>query len=345
MLAVLLTGTREMKLAEIDGPPSVDPGWVLIKIKSVGICGSDIHYYAEGKIGSQVIEYPYIIGHECSGTVEVKGRGVTNVSKNDLVVIDPAICCGKCDQCLAGHPHTCRNLRFLGCPGQMEGCLTEYIRMPATGCFPVTGKLDADEAALIEPLSIGIYAVELAGITSQNTSVAIFGAGPIGLSILFKLIADGITRIGMIDPLDYRLEKAGQSGAAWMVNPGKIDVSGEVHSHEELLPDLVFEASGEQEAINNALKILRPGGKLVLVGIPASAEYIFNMDLMRRKEIKVINVRRQNHSIGEAIRLVTERKINIKQIVTHYFKLAETPLAFDMVAGYRDDVIKAIIAV
>ncbi len=343
MLSVQLTGLEEMRLAEIGKPDIEGEDDVLIRVKSIGVCGSDVHYYSEGRIGSQVVEYPFLVGHECSGIVEKCGSGVTRVVPGDLVVIDPSVHCGHCDQCLAGRPHTCRNNRFLGCPGQLAGCLTEYIVMPSFTCFPVTGKLDADEAALVEPLSIGVYAVKLAAIGGIDSRVAVFGAGPIGLSILMKLQADGINGTGVIEPLGYRLEKALQTGASWGINPSVDDVPDMVTAREPRLLDVVFDASGEQDAINNALKILKPGGKLVLVGIPASAKYTFDMDLMRRKELMVINVRRQNHCVEEAIDLVASGKINVKKMVTHYFQLRKAPVAFDMVAGYRDNVVKAMI--
>jgi L-iditol 2-dehydrogenase len=242
-----------------------------------------------------------------------------------------------------GRPHTCRNNRFLGCPGQLDGCWAEYIVMPEFTCFPVTGKLNPVQAALGEPLSIGVYAVNLASLAGNSVSAAIFGAGPIGLSILMKLLADGIRRIGMIEPLEYRLEKAKSIGARYLINPKKENVFRQVSQHEELLLDVVFEASGDQDAVNHSLEILKPGGKLVLVGIPPSASYSFNMDIMRRKEINVINVRRQNHCVEEAIGLIVNGKVDVEKMVTHHFPLDETPLAFDMVEGYKNGVIKAMI--
>jgi L-iditol 2-dehydrogenase len=345
MLAVKLTGLEEMDIVEIDKPSKISPDEVLLKIKYVGVCGSDVHYYNEGKIGSQIVEYPFMVGHECSGKVVAIGENVTHLEVGDLVVIDPSVHCGHCEQCLAGRPHTCLNNRFLGCPGQLEGCLTEYLVMPGFTCFPVTDLMDAEEAALLEPFTIGVYSVNMAKMTSPGSSVAIFGAGPIGLSILMKLMADSYNNVGVIEPLDYRLEKAAEIGASWTVNPVTDNLEERVGVIVPALMDVVFDASGEQEAIDNALKILKPGGKLVLVGIPPSAEYVFNMDLMRRKEITVINVRRQNHSVEEAIKLVAEGKVNLKQMVTHYFQLRKTPVAFDMVSGYRDNVIKAMIVI
>jgi len=173
--------------------------------------------------------------------------------------------------------------------------------------------------------------------------VAIFGAGPIGLSILFKLLAEGVNNIGMVEPLEYRINKAKEIGAQYCIHPEKEDVLQVVQQKEEYLLDIVFEASGEQDAVNNALKILKPGGKLVLVGIPPAAEYTFNMDLMRRKELSVVNIRRQNHCVQEAIDLVVSGKIDIEKMVTHNFTLEETAAAFDMVEGYKDGAIKAMI--
>ncbi len=343
MKQVVLTGIKKMELVDVKTPVLQSQNDVKIKLAAIGVCGSDIHYYSVGKIGSQVVKYPFPVGHECSGTIEAVGKDVTNVKVGDLVVIDPAVYCGVCDQCLAGRPHTCRNGKFLGCPGQLDGCLGEYIVMPDFTCFPVTGKLNPAQAALIEPLSIGVYAVNVAENISKSTSVAIFGAGPIGLSILFKLLADGIKNIGIVEPLEYRLEKTKEIGATYFINPEKESVEEVVKQKEEYLLDVVFEASGEQDAVNNALKILKPGGKLVLVGIPPSAEYTFNMDLMRRKELSVVNVRRQNHCVKEAIELVVSGKIDIEKMVTHNFTLEETAAAFDMVEGYKDGAIKAMI--
>lgn len=343
MKKVVLTGIREMKITNASEPILTGNNDVKIKLASIGVCGSDIHYYSEGKIGTQIVKYPFAVGHECSGTIVEVGPEVTNVKVGDLVVVDPAVHCGHCDQCLSGRPHTCRNNKFLGCPGQLEGCLSDYIVMPSFTCFPVTGKMNPVQAALIEPFTIGVYSVKLAEIKDSETSAVIFGAGPIGLSILLKLLADEIKNVGIVEPLDYRLEKAKEIGARYFVNPEKQNVETEVKKQEELLVDVVFEASGEQDAVNNAVKILKPGGKLILVGIPPSAQYTFDMDLMRRKEITIINVRRQNHCVEEAINLVISGKADVEKMVTHHFTFDDTGTAFDIVEQYKDGVIKAMI--
>lgn len=158
-----------------------------------------------------------------------------------------------------------------------------------------------------------------------------------------KLLADGVTRIGFVEPLEYRRLKAVDIGADYAVNPLSEDVERRITEQEELLVDVVFEASGEQDAVDNAIKVLKPGGKLVLVGIPPAAKYVFDMDLMRRKELTVINVRRQNHCVQEAIDLVVAGKADLEKMVTHSFTLEESATAFDMVSGYKDGAIKAMI--
>ncbi len=343
MQTVFLTGIKKMELSSTGVPEIMSADEVKIQMKAIGVCGSDVHYYSVGKIGTQVVSYPFPVGHECSGIVVETGSNVKRIKNGDLVVIDPSVHCGKCDQCLAGRPHTCRNNRFLGCPGQLDGCLSEYIVMPEFCCFPVTGRMNPVQAALIEPFSIGIYAVRLAEIRIQNPSVALFGAGPIGLSVLFKLLADGITNIGIIEPLNYRLTKALEIGARYGINPSDALVESELIKNEPMLVDYVFEASGEQKAVDDAVKCLKPGGKLILIGIPPSGVYTFDMDLMRRKEISVVNVRRQNHCVEEAIELAISKKADIEKMVTHHFTLDKTPEAFEMVEAYKDNVIKAII--
>ena len=343
MKQVVLTGIRKMELTNANDPQIISGSEVKIKLSSIGVCGSDIHYYAEGKIGTQVVQYPFPVGHECSGYIAEVGAEVKNVKVGDLVVVDPSVHCGHCDQCQAGRPHTCRNNKFLGCPGQLDGCLSEFIVMPSFTCFPVTGKMTPVQAALIEPLTIGVYSVKLGEIPNPGIDAAIFGAGPIGLSILMKLLADGLQHVTVIEPLQYRLKKAAEIGAEFLINPGHDDVETAVKRNNELLMDIVFEASGDQEAVTNAVKILKPGGKLVLVGIPPTAQYTFDMDLMRRKELTVINVRRQNHCVEEAIDLVVSGRIDVNKMVTHHFTLEETPKAFEMVEGYKDGAIKAMI--
>ena len=140
---------------------------MLIRIEAVGVCGSDVHYYTTGRIGCQVVEYPFTIGHECAGTVVAVGNEVTRVRVGDRVAVEPAVTCGMCDQCRAGRENTCRHITFLGLSGQAAGCLSEYLVMPQQNCFPIPADLAWGEATISEPLAIGVYAVAQAELTAR----------------------------------------------------------------------------------------------------------------------------------------------------------------------------------
>ena len=177
-------------------PPSAESNWstppsprsrrpddVLLQIDRVGICGSDVHYYLEGRIGNQILQYPATLGHECSGTVLETGSAVQGLKAGDRVAVDPAFPCGACDQCLSGRAHTCRRLLFMGSPGQAPGAAAERYVAPAACCAAIPASMSLDEAMLVEPLSIGLHAVRLSQLAA-GMKIAILGAGPIGLSVL-----------------------------------------------------------------------------------------------------------------------------------------------------------------
>jgi L-iditol 2-dehydrogenase len=342
MKAMRLTGIRQMEMFDVPTPEIINDTDILIRMSTVGVCGSDVHYYVSGKIGSQVVEYPFTVGHEGSGIVEKVGSAVSRIKPGDRIAIDPAMSCWECDQCLAGRPHTCRKLRFLGCPGQAEGCLSEYIVMPEKSCFVLPDSLTLDEGALSEPLTIGIYAVKLSHM-KPGMSIGILGSGPIGLSVLTAASVVKPSKVFMTDKLDYRLEFAKGAGATWTGNPLKTEVISEIKKKEPLLLDIVFECCGQQEAISQSFQLLKPGGKLMIIGIPETHVYTFPIDDMRRNEICIQNVRRQNESLHDCLYLLDSKKVTVSSWATHRFKLSETKKAFDLVANYKDGVIKAMI--
>jgi L-iditol 2-dehydrogenase len=332
-----------MEMFDVPQPAIESPHDVLIRLSRVGICGSDVHYFVEGAIGTQVVEFPFAVGHEGSGIVEQVGSAVTRLAPGDRIAFDPAVACGVCDQCLAGRPHTCRAGKFLGCPGQLEGCLADYTVLPEECCFRIPDDMSMDEAALVEPLSIGIYAVSLS-IPMAGAKVGILGCGPIGLSVLVPAKVQGAERIYMTDKIDDRLAVARHVGADWTGNPDTEDVVAEIARQEPALLDVVFECTGDPAAIDQALYLLRPGGKLMLIGIPGAANRVsFDINMLRRKEICVQNVRRQNGCVQAAIDLIASRKIDFSSIITHHFPFTQTQEGFEMVAGYRDGVVKAMI--
>lgn len=342
MQAAVLTGLRQMAIRRWPMPKIVTETDVLLKMQAVGVCGSDVHYYKTGRIGSQVVTYPFVVGHEGAATVAAVGSAVNRVKPGDRVAIEPAISCHHCDQCRVGREHTCRNLRFLGCPGQLAGCLSEYLVMPEECCFPFPVTLSFDDAALCEPLSIGIYAVQRS-VPMFGARIAILGLGPIGLSVLEVARRAGATAIYATDPLAYRRALATSQGAEWVGDPATDDVVGTVAKREPGGLDAVFECCGQQGALDQGFQLLKPGGKLMLIGIPEFDRFSFAADVSRRREICLQQVRRQNHCVQNAIDGVRLRRYQPQFMVTHRFALRDCKEAFDLVDNYRDGVVKAMI--
>jgi L-iditol 2-dehydrogenase len=338
-----LTGIRQFSIRNIQTPVIARPNDVLIRMEAVGICGSDVHYYREGKIGDQIVRYPFTIGHEGAGTVEKTGINVTRVRPGDRIAIDPALSCGECDQCLSGRENTCRNLLFLGCPGQMEGCLSEYIALPEKCCFPIPAAMSFEQATLSEPLAIALYAVERT-MNAPGAKVAVLGAGPIGMSVLAALRLHNAGAVYMTDAIDERCALAKKQGATWCGNITSIDPVREISTREPFLLDAVFECCGKPEALRQAIALLKPGGVLAVVGIPDKDECALPMHALRRKEITIKNIRRQNRCTQKAIDLLCASAIDLDALVTHHFTLDQIRQAFDLVAGYRDGVMKAMVA-
>jgi len=342
MKSIVLTGIRQMEIVEVPKPKIEKDTDVLIKMERVGVCGSDIHYYVSGKIGSQVVKYPYAVGHEGGGVVVEIGSAVTRVKSGDSIAIEPAMPCWECDQCKAGRSHTCRNLKFLGTPGQADGCLAEYIVMPETSCFPLSDGMTPEDGALSEPLAIGAYAV-MESIPMKGAKVGILGFGPIGMSVLLPAIAKGAEAVYVTDKLDGRLALADKHGAAWIGNPDNEDVVKEIKEREPLLLDVVFECCGQQDAIDNAIDMLKPGGKLMIIGIPEFDNWSFRVDELRHKEITIFNVRRQNEALVPTLKMMSDNVIDASKMITHRFPFDRTKEAFDLVAAYDDGVMKAMI--
>jgi len=340
MRCLSLTGLREMRLTDLPSPRLVNSTDVLLRIGCVGVCGSDMHYYTTGHIGSQKVSYPFVVGHECSGTIEDVGPGVTHLRPGDRVAVDPAMPCHACDQCRADRTHTCRNLRFLGCPNQAGGCLCDYLVMPASSCFVLPDALTMEHGMLLEPLSIGAYAAHLAG-SLRDKRVAILGFGPIGISVLLAARAAGAANVYISDPLAYRQMFALQCGATWSGTPEALTET--IQMREPLNLDVVFECCGQQAAVDQAVDLLKPGGKLMLIGIPGVDRFSFPMDLLRRHELCIQNVRRQNHCVEAAMQLTETFQDLVDAMITHRFEPQETQAAFDLVSDYSDGVIKAMI--
>ncbi len=342
MKAAYLTALRQITLRD-DPPPAIgQPSHVLVRIDRLGVCGSDVHYYANGGIGTQRVEFPATLGHECAGTVVEVGAEATRLKPGDRVAIDPAFACGTCDQCQAGRQNTCRNLRFMGSPGQAPGAAAELAVVPAANCLPVPDNVSLDMAALAEPLSVGLHAVRL-GEVYPAARIAILGSGPIGLSVLLCAKVQAPCIIYMTDLLEPRLELARRCGADLSVNATETDAVAAIARHEPFGLDLVFECSGDPACIDQAAALLTPGGTLVQVGIPTAPRIEIDPQAFRVKELSVRNVRRQKGCVAPVIRMMAEGHIDAAPLLTHHFPLVRIGDAFELVAGYCDGVVKAMV--
>jgi len=337
MLAAQLTGLHEIEIREVPEPADPGPGEVLVRVDAVGICGSDVHNYAEGGIGSRKVVYPFIPGHEAAGTVLAVGKGVRDRTPGMRVMIEPAMHCGDCDQCRLGRYNTCRKIQFLSSAGELQGCLCERIVIPATNALVVDPSMAPVLIALAEPLSVAVHSVRHSIPVGKGLPLAILGAGPIGLCTLLTLRQAGADRIYVSDPIAARCAMARQLGAAWAGPPAALS------EQEPLGMAAVFECSGQPDGLDQAVEIVGPGGKLVITGIPEGSRVSMDISQLRRKEIGIFNVRRQNQCAELALAMIQSGVVEVAPLVTHRFPLQSTAEAFALVAGYRDGVIKAMI--
>ncbi len=342
MKAAFLTGVRTIEIREVPAPRIAREDDVLVRSKAVGVCGSDLHYYLSDSVGSDRVSYPFIPGHECAGVVEEAGRGVTRVKPGDSVVIEPAVSCGTCDQCRAGRPHTCRKQLFIGHYGELTGGMAEFVLVPERNCVPLPAKMSLVQGVLAEPLSIALYAAGLAGSVRGKTA-AVLGAGPIGLCAAMVLKAEGAGALYMTDKVEARVKAAGMAGADWAGNPDREDVVAGILARESLGLDLVFECCGDQPALDQAVVLLKPGGTLVVVGIPLEPRVSFDSGKIRRKEIRVQSVRRQNKCLEKAVGMIHTGRVKVDFLATHFFKLDAAREAYKAAAERRDGVLKAIV--
>lgn len=349
MKTAYFTAIKKIEIREEPKPELSGPEDVLLRIERVGICGSDIHYFVDGRIGDDWVPLPATLGHECAATVVECGTSVADLSPGDRVAVDPAVACGHCDQCRQGRANTCRNMNFMGCPGQGLGAAAEYRVFPAKNCIRIADSLTLDEAVLIEPISVGLYAMRLSQLR-PGAKIAVLGCGPVGLGVLLAARATaGDCTVFATDLYDNRLTVARQFGAAWTRKAVKDNARAAASLEAAIMQeareglDFVFECSGDPSCIDQAQRLLVPGGMLVMIGITPQVHVEFDAHLMRRKELTFKNVRRQDACIRPVAELMAANRIHADAMLTHHFSLDRIQEAFETVAAYRDGVIKAVI--
>jgi L-iditol 2-dehydrogenase len=321
MRAARLHGPRDVRIHE-EERPTPGPGEALVRVEAVGLCGSDLHWFEEGGIGTSRISRPIVPGHEMAGRTD-GGR---------LVAIEPAIPCARCSLCLEGHPNLCPTIRFSG-QGADDGSMREWMAWPEHCLFPLPDRLTAADGAMLEPLGVAIHTVDLAHVR-PGTSVGVFGSGPIGLFCLQVAKAAGAARLVATDlaSREHRLAAARALGAeAFAAEDGHEGraIRESVGGHGL---DVAIEAAGAQAAVDAAVEAVCPGGRVVLAGIPADERTSVKVSSARRKGLTIVFVRRMKHTYPRAIALAAAGRVDLRSVVTHRFPLAEAARAFDVAA-------------
>lgn len=341
MKAAVLYAKRDLRIEERPEPTPVGTQ-VTIRVRAVGVCGSDVHYYTEMCIGDQVVETPQAVGHEFAGEVVAVGDAVTRVKPGDRVTIEPGRPCHGCRQCIEGRPNCCPNVVFYGTP-PVEGALQEFVLAEDQQCTTIPDAMSFAEAAMLEPLQVGIHAFNMVPCRPGDW-VAIVGSGSIGLACLAMAHAAGATRIIMTDKLDYRLDIAKTLGATHTINVTQDDPLEVVKDLTDGLgADVVYEATNSTEGLGQAVALAAIAGRVAAIGIPPIDEITIRASHPRRKQLSVQFIRRSAHTLRQALELVATGKIDIKPWITHRFPLEEVSEAFELVEQYADGVLKAVI--
>jgi len=341
MHAAFLHDIGDIRLEEVPIPALDGGDQVLVQIKAVGICGSDMHYFEHGRIGSYVVEEPLILGHEAAGQVVAVGEQVTQLRPGDRVAIEPGRTCGKCEFCKSGRYNLCPQVVFLGTP-PVHGAFREYLTWPADFLFKLPDQLSYEEAAMIEPLAVGVHAVRLASI-GLGDSVAVLGAGPIGLVSLQAAIAAGATLTIVTDVIPSRLQMAQQLGATHTLdaNGDIVDIVMELTEGRGI--DVVIDCVGLAETLRQAIQLARRGGHIQIVGMAEDSANDFPIFGINNAELSLAGTFRYANCYPPAIAAVADGKINVKSLITHRFSLTETPEAIAWVVANKEQVIKAVI--
>lgn len=333
-----MTGIDHLEFRNVPYP-QIGPEEILVKIQCVGICGSDVHYLRHGRIGDFVVEKDMILGHECAGKIVEVGKDVHSLQVGDTVALEPGVPCGKCHDCLSGKYNLCKDVKFMATP-PYDGAFVQYVAYPANMAFKLPDSMDARQGALLEPLSVGLHAARQGGVTLGD-HVVIIGSGCIGLVTLLACKAMGATQITVMDLRDERLAYAKRLGATHTINSSKcnpVEEALKITNGEGF--DKVFETAGAAAATQMTIPLVKRGGCVVLVGMPAEDAIPLNTVSLICKEAEIKTVFRYRNIYPLAIEAVSEGKIDVSGIVSHEFKFCDLQKAFDC---NSPDVIKIVI--
>jgi L-iditol 2-dehydrogenase len=310
----VLRGAGDLAVEERPDPTPA-PHEVLVRVVSVGVCGSDVHYFEHGRIGSHVVDSPLVLGHEASGEVVGVGSSVTRLSVGQRVSIEPGVPDFSCGQCLAGRYNLCEDMRFFATP-PIDGAFAELVTVHEQFAHPVPDALSDDAAALLEPLSVGLWACRR-GAVGAGSRVLVTGAGPVGLVAAQSALALGAASVIVTDVNEHRLTMAEELGAT-----GAVDVSSTPVSESGLEVDVLLECSGHPAATADALRVVAPAGHVVLVGMGAD-EMSLPVSRIQERELTLTGTFRYAHTWPTAIALAASGRVQLDRLVTGHYGLEQ----------------------
>src|SRR5437773_2935955 len=336
-----LTGVRRFQVAEHElSEPG--PAEVQVRVAAVGVCGSDLHSYSEGAVGDTPCIYPMVLGHEPAGVVVKTGSAVSGWAPGDRAACEPSLFCYHCEFCLSGHHNVCANLRFMSQP-EDPGFFREYVNLPAGNLLAIPTEMSLGEATLIEPLAVILHSMNFVQMKPGET-VAVFGAGPIGLLTVIVLKLAGAARVWSIDPVAHRLELARAVGADAVIDSHEADAVRQIlRETGNRGVDVSVDCGGKYDSINQCIRVTRNAGRVVVTAIPSEVRVPVEFHIWRRKELALYNVRRSNHESNAATGILRDHAKLFGPIITHRRPLDQISQAFAQLEHYEDVVGKLLI--
>lgn len=342
MNVCVLTGKQQLEWVERE-IPQPGKGELQIKLEYVGVCGSDLHFYQEGRLANWELDGPLALGHEPGGVVSAVGEGVEGFEVGDRVSLEPGVGCGKCKECLEGHYNLCQNVKFMAIPNEKDGVFADYCVHDASMCYKLPDNVSTMEGGLMEPLCVGLHAAELSDAKLGETAI-VLGSGCIGLCTVMALKARGVHEIYVSDVLEKRLEKALEVGATRVFNAAKGE---DIEDFAKTLPgggaDQVYECAGNRVTTLQSCRLIRRAGKVTLVGV--SPEPVLELDIatLNAMEGIIYLVYRYRNLYPKAIAAVASGAVPLKKIVSHVFDFKDCIEAVEYSLEHKDEVIKSVV--
>ncbi len=342
--AAVLHGVGDVRIEQWPAPGPLKPDEARVRIHTVGVCGSDVHYFERGRIGPFVVTEPLILGHECCGIVEEVGAEVKNVKPGDAVAVEPGVPCRHCEFCHTGRYNVCRDVVFMGTPPH-HGAFREVVNWPADFLYKLPEGMPTEQGALVEPLAVGMWACRRGEVKGGDT-VAVLGCGTIGLMTLQAAIAEGATTIIASDVVESRLEMAKKLGATHAVNAATTDFVGAVAEITGgRYADVVLECAGLALTQAQAVHCVKPGGIVVIVGLAPEDSFEYPIMEMMTRECDIRGVFRYANVFEDCVQLIAAGRINVEPMITRRYDLEHTGEALRFAMEQKTAAIKVAVRV